>query len=72
MTTEEGEAKAKDANLLFLEASAQSGYNVKQIFQKIAEHLPGVDHSEPDPAQAASSGNFSYDNSHGKGRETPG
>lgn len=31
VTTEEGEQKAKDLNLMFIETSAKSGYNVKQV-----------------------------------------
>ena len=31
MTTEEGERKAKELNVMFIETSAKAGYNVKQV-----------------------------------------
>lgn len=31
ITTEEGEQRAKDLNVLFIETSAKTGYNVKQV-----------------------------------------
>ncbi|TKR79953.1 hypothetical protein L596_014099 [Steinernema carpocapsae] len=37
---EDGEQKAKDLNALFIETSSKTGYNVKQLFQRIAEMLP--------------------------------
>ncbi len=41
VTTEEGEAKAKKLNVLFIETSAKSNHNIKQMFRKLAESLPG-------------------------------
>ena len=41
--TEEGEAKAKKLNVLFVETSAKSNHNIKQMFRKLAESLPGQD-----------------------------
>lgn len=43
MTTEEGEKKAKDAGIMYVETSAKAGYNVKLLFRKIAQALPGND-----------------------------
>ncbi|KAL7752233.1 GTPase Ryh1 [Sorochytrium milnesiophthora] len=43
VTTEEGEKKAKDFNVMFIETSAKAGYNVKALFRKIAQALPGMD-----------------------------
>jgi len=43
VTTEEGEAKAKKLNVLFIETSAKSNHNIKQMFRKLAESLPGQD-----------------------------
>ncbi|XP_030216164.1 ras-related protein Rab-6A isoform X2 [Gadus morhua] len=43
ITTEEGEQKAKDMNVLFIETSAKTGYNVKQLFRRVAAALPGMD-----------------------------
>ena len=31
MTTEDGERKAKELNVMFIETSAKAGYNVKQV-----------------------------------------
>ena len=31
MSTEEGEHKAKELNVMFIETSAKAGYNVKQV-----------------------------------------
>lgn len=33
VTTEEGERKAKELNVMFIETSAKAGYNVKQVHQ---------------------------------------
>ncbi|KAJ3089296.1 hypothetical protein HK100_007806, partial [Physocladia obscura] len=41
VSTEEGEQKAKDAVVLFIETSAKAGFNVKALFRKIAQALPG-------------------------------
>ncbi|VDN21002.1 unnamed protein product [Gongylonema pulchrum] len=45
VSTEEGERKAKELNVMFIETSAKAGYNVKQLFRRIAGALPGI---EPD------------------------
>lgn len=46
VTTEEGEKKAKEFNVMFMETSAKVGYNVKALFKKIALALPGMDAPE--------------------------
>ncbi|ORX53954.1 rab protein 6 [Hesseltinella vesiculosa] len=43
VTIEEGETKARDYNIMFIETSAKAGYNVKALFRKIGGALPGVD-----------------------------
>lgn len=43
VATEEGERKAKELNVMFIETSAKSGYNVKQLFRRVASALPGMD-----------------------------
>lgn len=43
VSTEEGEAKAKNFGCIFMETSAKAGYNVKALFNRIAEELPGVE-----------------------------
>eukprot|EP01105_Mastigella_eilhardi_P022073 TRINITY_DN5405_c0_g2_i2.p2 TRINITY_DN5405_c0_g2~~TRINITY_DN5405_c0_g2_i2.p2 ORF type:complete len:173 (+),score=57.16 TRINITY_DN5405_c0_g2_i2:672-1190(+) len=39
VSIEEGEKKAKEHQTLFLETSAKAGYNIKQLFRKIAASL---------------------------------
>ncbi|KAJ3063867.1 Ras- protein Rab-6B [Rhizoclosmatium sp. JEL0117] len=46
VSTEEGETKAKEADVLFIETSAKAGYNVKALFRKIAQALPGTEDAE--------------------------
>lgn len=43
MTTEEGQRKANELNVMFIETSAKAGYNVKQLFRKVAAALPGME-----------------------------
>ncbi|XP_077448397.1 ras-related protein Rab-6A isoform X3 [Stigmatopora argus] len=43
ITAEEGEQRAKEMNVLFIETSAKTGYNVKQLFRRVAAALPGMD-----------------------------
>ena len=43
VTFDEGESKAKELGGIFMETSAMSGSNVKQLFKKIALSLPGTD-----------------------------
>jgi Ras-related protein Rab-6A len=33
VSTEEGERKAKELNVMFIETSAKAGYNVKQVIE---------------------------------------
>ena len=40
VTTEDGERKAKDLNVLFIETSAKAGYNVKQVCDRESAGLP--------------------------------
>lgn len=49
MTTEEAETKSKELNVMFIETSAKAGHNVKTLFRKIAQALPGMDN--PNEAQ---------------------
>ncbi|KAJ1559716.1 Ras- protein Rab-6A [Cladochytrium tenue] len=43
VSTEEGEKRAKEFNVMFIETSAKAGYNVKALFRKIAQALPGME-----------------------------
>ena len=42
VSTEEGQALAKELDIMFIETSAKSGINVKQLFKDLASSLPGV------------------------------
>ena len=48
VTTEEGEEKAKELHTMFIETSAKTGYNVKQLFRRVAGALPGMETQEPE------------------------
>lgn len=39
----DGEKKAKELSVMFIETSAKAGYNVKQLFRRVAAALPGMD-----------------------------
>eukprot|EP00397_Hematodinium_sp_SG-2012_P023766 GEMP01024712.1.p1 GENE.GEMP01024712.1~~GEMP01024712.1.p1 ORF type:complete len:231 (+),score=37.17 GEMP01024712.1:47-694(+) len=41
VTKEEGQQKAKDANILFIETSAKVGFDIKTLFRTLASALPG-------------------------------
>ncbi|CAO3627996.1 unnamed protein product [Mucor fragilis] len=47
VTTEEGEKRAKDLGVMFVETSAKAGHNVKMLFRKIAQALPGINGNSP-------------------------
>jgi len=43
VSMEEGEAKAKEYDIMFTETSAKAGFNIKALFRKVASALPGID-----------------------------
>ncbi|CDH58022.1 ras-related protein rab-6a [Lichtheimia corymbifera JMRC:FSU:9682] len=43
VSVEDGEKKAKEYNVMFIETSAKAGYNVKALFRKIGHALPGME-----------------------------
>jgi len=43
---EEGEAKAKEYNIMFIETSAKAGFNIKALFRKVAAALPGMENAK--------------------------
>ncbi|KNE93963.1 GTP-binding protein ryh1 [Puccinia striiformis f. sp. tritici PST-78] len=43
VSTEEAERKSRELEVMFIEASAKAGHNVKSLFKKIAQALPGMD-----------------------------
>ncbi|XP_072034267.1 ras-related protein Rab-6A isoform X2 [Amphiura filiformis] len=46
VSIDEGERKAKELNVMFIETSAKAGYNVKQLFRRVAAALPGMETTE--------------------------
>ncbi len=55
VSLEEGEKKAKElANILFIETSAKAGHNVKTLFRRIAQALPGLDSTAATGTDASS------------------
>ena len=40
VSTKEGEEKAMENGILFIESSAKTGHNIKILFEKLAEQLP--------------------------------
>lgn len=49
VTTEEGEKKAREFKVMFIETSAKAGHNVKPLFKKIAQALPGMEGAPGEP-----------------------
>ncbi|GAA6047682.1 hypothetical protein JCM3770_001625 [Rhodotorula araucariae] len=52
VTTDEAEQKSKELNVMFIETSAKAGHNVKTLFRKIAQALPGMDRDGGEQANA--------------------
>lgn len=61
MTTQQGEEEAKKHNLMFIETSAKVGHNVKNLFRRIAQALPGMEGAEAAAAAGNQSKLCSYD-----------
>ncbi|KAJ0102659.1 hypothetical protein Patl1_05887 [Pistacia atlantica] len=40
---EEGDGKARESGVVFIETSAKAGFNIKPLFRKIAAALPGME-----------------------------
>lgn len=59
VTTQQGEEEAKKNNLMFVETSAKLGHNVKNLFKRIAQALPGMEGS--DTTTQATSQSMSFD-----------
>eukprot|EP00485_Elphidium_margaritaceum_P004462 CAMPEP_0202699318 /NCGR_PEP_ID=MMETSP1385-20130828/12532_1 /ASSEMBLY_ACC=CAM_ASM_000861 /TAXON_ID=933848 /ORGANISM="Elphidium margaritaceum" /LENGTH=210 /DNA_ID=CAMNT_0049356225 /DNA_START=75 /DNA_END=707 /DNA_ORIENTATION=- len=49
VTKSEGEEKANQLRVMFMETSAKSGDNIKSLFRKVATNLPGMDDPKPNP-----------------------
>jgi Ras-related protein Rab-6A len=43
VSIEEGDAKAREFGVMFIETSAKAGFNIKALFRKIAAALPGME-----------------------------
>lgn len=43
VSIEEGDAKARELGVMFVETSAKAGFNIKALFRKIAAALPGME-----------------------------
>jgi Ras-related protein Rab-6A len=43
VTEQQGEEEARKNNLMFIETSAKVGHNVKLLFKRIAQALPGME-----------------------------
>jgi small GTP-binding protein len=46
VSTEDGEKKAKELKVMFIETSAKAGYNIKTLFRRVAAALPGMESKE--------------------------
>ncbi|KAG1680293.1 Ras-related protein Rab-6A [Nymphon striatum] len=46
VTPEDGDNKAKELNAVFIETSAKTGYNIKQMFRTVTTKLPGLEKPE--------------------------
>lgn len=56
VSTEEGEEKAKEAGVMFIETSAKVGHNIKALFRQLAGALPGQE--EATGGEAATGANI--------------
>lgn len=45
VSVEEGEARAKEHEIMFIETSAKAGFNIKALFRKVASALPGMENT---------------------------
>jgi Ras-related protein Rab-6A len=43
VSVEEGEDRASKESIMFIESSAKAGFNIKALFRKLANALPGMD-----------------------------
>jgi GTPase SAR1 family protein len=68
VTTAQGEEEAKKNNLMFIETSAKVGHNVKALFKRIAQALPGME-GEGQQGQSQSTSRCTFC---GQGHANPG
>ncbi|KAI9268284.1 ras family-domain-containing protein [Phascolomyces articulosus] len=67
VTPDEGEKRAKELNVMFIETSAKAGHNVKTLFRKIAQNLPGIDSNGNDQKEQMQKVNLSNSNADAAG-----
>jgi len=48
---EDGDHKAKELNVMFIVTNAKAGYDIKQLFRRVAAALPGMDIAENRPPE---------------------
>lgn len=46
VSVEEGEQRAKEHDIMFIETSAKAGFNIKALFRKVASALPGMENAQ--------------------------
>jgi len=46
VSLEEGEQRAKEHEIMFIETSAKAGFNIKALFRKVASALPGMENTQ--------------------------
>eukprot|EP00892_Ulva_mutabilis_P007333 jgi/Ulvmu1/4972/UM207_0016.1 len=51
VSIEEGDSKAREFNVMFIETSAKAGFNIKALFRKVAGSLPGMESSSNSQAE---------------------
>jgi Ras-related protein Rab-6A len=49
VSSEEGEEKANEENVMFIETSAKGNFNIKLLFRRLATALPGIDNGGNNP-----------------------
>ncbi|KAI7872441.1 ras-related protein rab-like protein-6A [Spinellus fusiger] len=67
VTVEDGEKRAKELNVMFIETSAKAGHNVKTLFRKIAQALPGIHQDMSDTKEQMQKVNLSNSNTEASG-----
>jgi len=51
VSVEEGEQKARENDIMFIETSAKAGFNIKALFRRLAGALPGLDNQQEGGSQ---------------------
>lgn len=56
VSMEEGDAKAREMGVMFLETSAKAGFNIKALFHKVASALPAAPYDSRSASNSAHPG----------------